>query len=404
MASEIIEGEYVDQQPQALAVVPPVTGTYALAMQSDEEFDRNLAAIRQGQRRISRMQEELLVKGVDYANIPNVDKPSLGKPGAEKLCVAYGLAARVETALVMGDGVTRPLITYDATCFLHLGSLDGPVVGVGHGTCNSWESKYRYRNADRICPKCKKPTIIKGRQEYGGGWLCFAKKGGCGAKFNDGDLSIEGQATGQIENPDPYDLANTIMKMAEKRSHVDATLRTTAASGIFTQDVEDNVGAEPATPGAPAAAPEPKAKPPARNAAKAAPARSNEPPALDDAELDSLFGDAPSAATAAPAPKPVPAANAHELFVAALRRAAIATDLPDEAGTFSEEQGLALRALGLPNSTAVVGETFGPHKVSAAAAQAILDLHDADPAGFLAAWKAYGEHLVTGVGPGAPRR
>lgn len=397
----IIEGEYVDQQqPQALAVVPPVTGTYALAMQTDEEFERRLAGIRQGQKRIKQMQLELLVEGVDYGNVPGVDKPSLGKPGAEKLCVAYGLAARVETELAVGDGKTAPLITYHATCYLHLGSLDGAVVGVGHGTCNSWESKYRYRNADRVCPKCKKPTIIKGKAEYGGGWLCFAKKGGCGAKFGDGDLAITGQQTGQVENPDPYDLANTIMKMAEKRSHVDATLRTTAASGIFTQDVEDNVGAEPATPGAPAAAPEPKAKPAARSAPKTAPARSNEPPALDDAELDSLFGDVP----ATPAPKAAPAPNAHEAFVAALRRAAKATDLPDAEGSSSDDQRTALRALSLPNSTAVIGETFGPHKVSAAAAQAILDLHDADPAGFLASWKAYGEHLVTGVGPGAARR
>jgi hypothetical protein len=32
------------------------------------------------------------------------------------------------------------------------------------------------------------------------------------------------------------------MKMAEKRSVVDGTLRVTASSGIFTQDLEDNVG------------------------------------------------------------------------------------------------------------------------------------------------------------------
>lgn len=131
-----------------------------------------------------------------------------------------------------------------------------------------------------------------------------------------------------------------------------------------------------------------------------APARANEPPALDDADLDSLFGDAPAAAPVNPPP---PAPNAHEQFVAALRRAAKATDLPDTPGTSSDEQRTALRALALPNSTPVIGETFGPHKVSAAAAQAILDLHDADPAGFLAAWRAYGEHLVAGVGPGAPR-
>jgi hypothetical protein len=33
------------------------------------------------------------------------------------------------------------------------------------------------------CPKCGKDAIIKGKEEYGGGYLCFKKKGGCGAKF-----------------------------------------------------------------------------------------------------------------------------------------------------------------------------------------------------------------------------
>jgi len=35
------------------------------------------------------------------------------------------------------------------------------------------------------CPTChKENTIIKGKPEYGGGWLCYSKKGGCGAKFD----------------------------------------------------------------------------------------------------------------------------------------------------------------------------------------------------------------------------
>jgi len=36
-----------------------------------------------------------------------------------------------------------------------------------------------------ICPECAVPAIIKGKEEYGGGWLCYKKKGGCGAKFKD---------------------------------------------------------------------------------------------------------------------------------------------------------------------------------------------------------------------------
>jgi hypothetical protein len=120
------------------------------------------------------------------------------------------------------------------------------------------ESKYRYREGKRKCPACGSEAIIKGKAEYGGGWLCFAKKGGCGAKYKDGDPTIECQQAGRIESEDPADQYNTVLKMAKKRAHVDATLTATAASDIFTQDVEDfaeNVHVEP-----------PKSRPPKADA------------------------------------------------------------------------------------------------------------------------------------------
>ena len=43
----------------------------------------------------------------------------------------------------------------------------------------------------------------------------------------------------RIENDNPQDLANTILKMAKKRSFVDGILTVTGASRIFTQDIED---------------------------------------------------------------------------------------------------------------------------------------------------------------------
>ena len=40
------------------------------------------------------------------------------------------------------------------------------------------------------CPKCGKvKPVIKGKEEYGGGWVCFKKKGGCGATWQDADDS-----------------------------------------------------------------------------------------------------------------------------------------------------------------------------------------------------------------------
>jgi hypothetical protein len=43
----------------------------------------------------------------------------------------------------------------------------------------------------------------------------------------------------QIENPDPADLQNTLIKMANKRAFVDAVLKATGASRYFSQDMED---------------------------------------------------------------------------------------------------------------------------------------------------------------------
>ena len=34
----------------------------------------------------------------------------------------------------------------------------------------------------KTCPACGKAAIIKGKAEFGGGWVCFKKKGGCGWK------------------------------------------------------------------------------------------------------------------------------------------------------------------------------------------------------------------------------
>ncbi len=42
-----------------------------------------------------------------------------------------------------------------------------------------------------ICPVCGKDAIIQGKPEYGGGWLCYKAKGGCGAKFATDPASVQ---------------------------------------------------------------------------------------------------------------------------------------------------------------------------------------------------------------------
>ena len=177
-----------------------------------------------------------MVKDTHYGVIPGCgDKPTLLKAGAEKLCLTFRLSPTyIVTKTDLGGGHRE----YEVRCTLtHIPS--GNVFGEGVGICSTHESKYRYRKAERTCPACGKATIIKGKAEYGGGWLCFAKKGGCGAKFGDNDEAITGQQVGRVDNPDIADSFNTVLKIAKKRAHVDAVLTATAASDIFAQDLED---------------------------------------------------------------------------------------------------------------------------------------------------------------------
>lgn len=190
---------------------------------------------------------DYLVEGEDFGKIPGAPKPTLLKPGADKLCELYGLADDYEFIERVED-FDRSIFDYTIKCIL-TDRRRGLPVSAGLGSCNSLEQKYRWREARRLCPQCGKDAIIKGKEEYGGGWLCFAKKGGCGAKFSANDPAIIDQPTGRTPNEDVADLKNTILKMAKKRAKIDATLSATRSSGVFTQDIEDMPHfAEPMSP------------------------------------------------------------------------------------------------------------------------------------------------------------
>jgi len=200
----------------------------------------------------------VMVEDVHYGSLPGTreDKKCLFKPGAELLLSAMGLHAELTDAAPPTLDITgrdhggEPFIEYRRTCAIY--RQIGPdevgrmLIARAEGSCSSWEVKYRYRNAQRRCPDCEQETIIKGKAEYGGGWVCHRPKGGCGQKFQDGDLRIERQELGRIKNPEVADVANTILKMADKRAFVAATLLATGCSDIFTQDIvdEDEAGGQ----------------------------------------------------------------------------------------------------------------------------------------------------------------
>jgi hypothetical protein len=184
----------------------------------------------------------LMKPDIDYGSIAG-SKPTLLKPGAERLCTLFGLSVALHVVTATedwtgdGEGRGEPLFYYHYRVRL---TKNGILMAEGDGSCNSRESKYRYRAGERKCPKCGKPAIIRGREEYGGGWLCFAKKGGCGAKFKAGDPAIEGQQPSErLINPDIADQVNTLQKMAYKRALIAAVLIATNASEFYSQDMED---------------------------------------------------------------------------------------------------------------------------------------------------------------------
>ena len=218
-------------------------------------------------RLIQEVMGKVMIANEHYGKIPGCgDKMTLLQPGAQKLCMTFRLAPEYQ---IQETNYDRGHKEYRVICTLK-SIASGNFVGQGVGCCSTLESKYRWKGGARKCPECGKEAIIKGKAEYGGGWLCFAKKGGCGAKWEDGAKEIEGQSVDKVEHDSPADFYNTVLKMAKKRAFVDATITATAASDIFTQDVGDDDGnAEPPEP--PRTSQDAPRTPPSRPVAKSAP-------------------------------------------------------------------------------------------------------------------------------------
>jgi hypothetical protein len=228
-----------------------VASRYKPVMSIDELIERDKA--------ITYLVEKVMREGVDYGWVPGTKpkdaakageyqpkageyqpKPTLFKAGAERACAFFGYAPTFTLLDTIREWTPEKygelLFFFEYRCTL---SKDLAPVGEGIGSATTWESKYRYRKAERACPECGEPAIIKGKAEFGGGWLCWKKKGGCGVKFEEADQRITAQQADQIANPDVADVINTVQKMAQKRAYVAATLTATGLSGRFTQDLED---------------------------------------------------------------------------------------------------------------------------------------------------------------------
>lgn len=184
---------------------------------------------------IKQIMQEVMQEGQDYGVIPGCGKkPSLLQPGAQKLCLTFQLNSEVREEKVGDLGNHHR----EYALIVRVSSPGGKYAD-GVGTCSTLEGKYRFRDSARKCPTCGEPTIANSKAEYGGGYYCNSKRGGCGAKFEAGDLAIVGQSTGKTEHDNPADYWNTVRKMAFKRGMVAAAINFTNTSQLWSQDLED---------------------------------------------------------------------------------------------------------------------------------------------------------------------
>ncbi|GLB59192.1 hypothetical protein [Cytobacillus sp. NCCP-133] len=141
-------------------------------------------SLREAKERIKLLEQfvrEMMTEGVDYGKIEGFDKPTLLKPGAEKLCDIFGFSKQV-SIINRIENWEKGIFAYEVKVTL-ISKQTGLMEAEGIGTCNNKEKAYI--------------------------------------------------------NQDPFSVINTLLKMAKKRALIDAVLSATRASGIFTQDIED---------------------------------------------------------------------------------------------------------------------------------------------------------------------
>ena len=158
-------------------------------------------------------------KDTDFGIIPGTDKPSLLKPGAEKLLALYNFASVVKEKNEVRDLKTGYYQAQLVIQIVHRGT--GVVIAEGVGEASSFESKYRYR------------WVFESDVPKGIDLESLTSK-----TFTSKKTGKEYQRY-RLENADIIDQWNTVLKMAKKRALVDATLSATGTSGIFSQSEDE---------------------------------------------------------------------------------------------------------------------------------------------------------------------
>lgn len=165
--------------------------------------------------RILEIQKTVMKVNVHFGTIPGTQKPTLLKPGAEKLLVTFqiaGVPTRIEDLSVPGEEVRYRVHIQGVS------QVSGVVLGEAAGECSSNEEKYRWRKP--VCDEEYDETPEDMRRAV---WKKYQ-----GTTYKAKQIRTS-----------PADVANTILQMATKRALVPMTKTVLACSDIFEQDLED---------------------------------------------------------------------------------------------------------------------------------------------------------------------
>ena len=182
----------------------------ASGLTASETHRFSAVEIRQRVYLVQEVMHGIMKRETHYGTIPGTQKPTLYKPGAEVLCVTFRVAQEYKIEDLSVQGVAR----YRVTC-VGRHQMTGVALGEGVGECSSSEEKYKWRGVICKAELDATPENLRRKKYY-----------------------KNGNTADQIRT-EPADLANTILKMACKRAMIAMTLNVTAASDIFTQDIED---------------------------------------------------------------------------------------------------------------------------------------------------------------------
>lgn len=244
-------------------------GTAALEL-SAKDAQTKLLAIREFQRVV----KTTFIEGHDFGTIPGTPKPTLLKPGAEKIAKLLNLQDDYDIIEKIEDW-EGGFFYYLIRCRL-TDIASGVLISSGMGSCNSKEGRYAFRwvSPDKVPPTVDKasletrggkkvmfePDFALSKKETTGQWgkpkeywesfdLAIKDKRAIRTKrlMGKGDrrkeqpgweISID-SIEYQVPNKDIFTQVNTMLKMAKKRALVDVALSVGRLSDLFTQDLED---------------------------------------------------------------------------------------------------------------------------------------------------------------------